>query len=100
MAARLFAAQSWISALCGLFLLMVFNRADDQTLMAVGRAVLRWVVAGILLALLIEWGIAPRILAARLDGQSLRLWHSLGSGMLLVQWLCVCALMWRLSCRP
>jgi hypothetical protein len=100
MAARLFAAQSWVSALCGLFLLMVFNRAEDPSLLVLGRAVLRWVVAGILLALLLEWGVAPRILAARMEGQSLRLWHSLGSAMLLAQWLCASALLWRLSRRP
>ncbi len=76
---------------------MVFNRAEDPALLAAGRRVLRWVVAGILLALLLEWGVAPRILAARLQGQSLHLWHSLGSGMLLAQWLCVSALLWRLS---
>ena len=53
MAARLFSAQSWMAALCGIFLLMVFNRAEDPDLQAAGRSVLRWVVAGILLALLL-----------------------------------------------
>lgn len=73
MAARLFSAQTWLTSLCCLLLLLVFNRAQDEDLLALGRAVLRPVIAGLLLALLVELALAPRILAARgQEGQSLR----------------------------
>ena len=100
MAARLFSAQAWLSSACCLLLLMVFNRADDEDLLSVGRSVLRPVVAGLLLALLVELAVAPRILAARDQGQPLRLWHGLGSAMYLAQWLCALGVLWRLARRP
>ena len=43
-----------------------------------------FVVAGVLLALLAEFAVAPRIVAR----ENLKLWHSMGSGMYLLQWLC------------
>jgi hypothetical protein len=100
MAARLFSAQTWISAACGLVLLMAFNRAEGEELPALGRSVLRWVVAGLLAALLLEFAVAPRILAARDQAQSLRLWHAIGSGLYLAQCLCVSWVFWRLARRP
>jgi hypothetical protein len=101
MAARLFSAQTWLTSLCCLLLLLVFNRAQDEDLLALGRAVLRPVIAGLLLALLVELALAPRILAARgQEGQSLRLWHGLASAMYLAQWLCALGVLWRLARRP
>ena len=101
MAARLFSAQTWLTSLCCLLLLLVFNRAQDEDLLALGRAVLRPVIAGLLLALLVELALAPRILAARgQEGQSLRLWHGLASAMHLAQWLCALGVLWRLARRP
>ena len=100
MAARLFSAQTWLSCGCGLFLLMVFNRVDDEQLLALGRLLLRWVVAGMLVALLVEFALAPRILAARGQGESLRLWHGLGSALYLVQWGCALRVFWLLTRRP
>jgi len=100
MAARLFSAQTWLTSLCCLLLLLVFNRAQDDALLALGRAVLRPVIAGLLLALLVELALAPRILAARgQEGQSLRLWHGLASAMYLAQWLCALGVLWRLARR-
>lgn len=100
MAARLFSAQTWLTSLCCLLLLLVFNRAQDEDLLALGRAVLRPVIAGLLLALLVELALAPRILAARgQEGQSLRLWHGLASAMYLAQWLCALGVLWRLARR-
>lgn len=97
MAARLFSAQTWLSCACALLLLVCFNRAEDPSLQALGRAVLRWVVAGLLFALWVELAVAPQIVSARATGASLHLWHSLGSGMYLAQWLCALAVLWRLS---
>jgi hypothetical protein len=56
-------------------------------------------VTGLLLALLLELAVAPRIVAARAEGQSLRLWHGLGSAMLVLQWLSAGAAFWRLARR-
>ena len=50
-----------------------------------------------LLALLVEFAVAPRIVSARAEGGNLRLWHGLGSAMLLGQWLCAGFNLWRLS---
>ena len=97
MAAKLFSAQTWISIGCALFMLLVFNQKDGVTQAASARAAMKFIVAGMLLALLVEFGVAPRIVSARTDGGNLRLWHGLGSAMLLGQWLCAGFILWCLS---
>ncbi len=93
MAARLFGAQTWVSLVCGLLLLMSL-RGDDGA--AAERSALLFLVAGgLLLALLSEFSVAPRIVAR----ENLRLWHGVGSGLYLLQWLCATALLWRLARR-
>ena len=99
MAARLFSAQTWLSCGCALLLLMAVSRSDSYTLAALSQALMRPVVAGLLVALLLELAVAPRIVAARAEGQSLRLWHGLGSAMLVLQWLSAGAAFWRLARR-
>lgn len=99
MAARLFSAQTWLGCGCAVFLLMAVSRSESQTLTAWSKALMRPVVAGLLLALLLELAVAPRIVAARAEGQWLRLWHGLGSAMLVLQWLCAAIAFWRLSRR-
>ncbi|MFT4266596.1 MAG: DUF4149 domain-containing protein [Xenophilus sp.] len=94
MAAKLFTAQSWVSVGCALVLLLATASRDAAQLTAASRG-LGLILAGLLLALLLEYGIAPRIVAR----ENLRLWHGAGSGMYLVQWLCAGALLWRLG-RP
>ena len=56
-----------------------------------------WVVLAMILALLQELGVAQRIVTARATGGDLRLWHTLGSLMVLGQWACAGVLLWRLS---
>jgi hypothetical protein len=97
MAAKLFSAQTWISTGCALLMLLVFNQKDGVAQAASARAAMKFMVAGMLLALLVEFGVAPRIVSARTDGGNLRLWHGLGSAMLLGQWLCAGFTLWRLS---
>ena len=48
-----------------------------------------------LLALLIQFGVAPRIVAR----QNLRLWHGLGSAMYAAQWLCALLTLLRVARR-
>ena len=100
MAARLFAAQTWISTGCALLTLMVFNQKDGIAQAGTGQEAMKFIVAGMLLALLVEFGVAPRIVSARAEGGNLRLWHGLGSTMLLGQWLCAGFTLWRLSAGP
>jgi hypothetical protein len=84
MAAKLFSAQTWVAVVCGLLLLL--NTRSNQPLAQVERAqsAIVFIVLGMLLALLSEFAIAPRIIAR----DNLRLWHSVGTAMYAVQWLC------------
>jgi hypothetical protein len=97
MAAKLFTAQTWLSVFCAMLLLMLLNKRDDVEVVPESRAAMSWVVAGMLLALLVEFGVAAQIVSARSTGGSLQLWHGLGSAMYLSQWLCVSWLLWRLT---
>lgn len=99
MAAKLFAAQTWLSTACAVLLLLALNRPQDPTLVRLGQRVLKFVIAGLLLALLVEFAVAPQIVSARATGASLKLWHGLGSAMFLGQWLCATLALWRLAAR-
>lgn len=95
MAARLFSAQTWVGAVCGL-LLLLFSRSNKVRAGASAtQAAMVFILAGMLLALLAEFAVAPRIVAR----ENLKLWHSLGSGMYLLQWLCAGTVFWKLLPR-
>ncbi len=96
-AARLFTAQTWLGTGCGMLLLMVFNKRDDAVLATAVSTAMKFVVAGLLLTLLVEFGVAPRIVNARALGADLKLWHGLGSLMYLGQWLCAAVTFWQLT---
>jgi hypothetical protein len=84
MAAKLFTAQTWVSVVCGLLLLLL-SRADrfsEQPNRA--QAAFAFILGGMLLALLAEFAVAPRIVAR----ENLALWHRIGTGMYVLQWLC------------
>ena len=96
MAAKLFTAQTWITLGCGL-LLMALSRGREATArMDWANGALLFVAGGVLLALLAEFAVAPRILAR----QNLKLWHGLGSAMYLVQWVCAGVTLWRVAGHP
>ncbi|MNO09866.1 hypothetical protein D3C81_2333630 [compost metagenome] len=44
---------------------------------------------------MVQYGISPKIVAR----QNLKLWHSLGTLMYALQWLCAAIVLWRLSGR-
>jgi len=95
MAARLFTGQTWTSIGCGVLLLMGARDED-------GRATLHWaggaigfVLAGMLLAMLGEFAVAPRIVAR----QDLAFWHTAGTVFYGVQWLCSRVVLWKVSAR-
>ena len=96
MAARLFTAQTWVSVACGVVLLLVLRSNRPSALSGRAQAALGFIVLGMLLALLIEFAVAPRIVAR----ENLRLWHGAGSVMYAVQWLCAAAVLWRITAEP
>ena len=95
MAARLFTAQTWVALGCGLVLLMASRERDAPVRMDWAGGALLFVAAGMLLAVLVEFGVAPRIVAR----ENLRLWHSVGSAMYALQWVCAGVVVWKLGGR-
>ena len=91
MAAKLFSAQTWIALGCGLLLLAVSRGKDTTARMDWAGGAMLFIAAGLLLALLSEFAVAPRIVAR----DNLKLWHAVGSGMYLLQWLCAGVTLWR-----
>ena len=83
-ASRLFQFQTWVSAVLGLLLLMATRAQRFPAMARRVHGALPFIVAGMLLALLVEFAVAPRILAR----ENLRLWHGVGSAMYLLQWIC------------
>ena len=113
-AAKLFSLQCWMALGLGLVLLLILRRQREAALGALDAAeaspnglatmqvvlvTMGIVLLGMLLAMVQEFGVAQKIVTARASGGDLRLWHGLGSVMVLGQWLCAGEVLWRLS-RP
>lgn len=49
-----------------------------------------FILGGMLLAVFVQFGVAPRIEAR----QNLKLWHSVGSVLYAMHWLCALAVLW------
>jgi len=84
MAAKLFAAQTWVALVCGLLLLLVSRSNRPLAQVERDQEAIVFIVSGMLLALLSELVVAPRIVAR----ENLPLWHSVGVGLYLAQWFC------------
>lgn len=97
MAAKLFTAQTWVTVACTLLLLLASRPREDAQEGTLGplHAVRLTVVGGLLLALLAEFAIAPRIVAR----ENLALWHRAGTAMYVLQWFCAAITFWRLGRR-
>lgn len=93
MAAKLFAAQTWLSAGCGVLLLLIHRPGAPPAENRQSRTLLVFILLGVLLALLSEFAVAPRIVSR----ENLRLWHSVGSAMFALQWLCAGVTFWLLT---
>jgi hypothetical protein len=93
MAAKLFTAQTVVSCVCGLLLLL--KTRSDLALAPVPAAqeAMIFIVTGMLVSLLAEFAVAPKIVAR----ENLRLWHSVGSVMYLLQWVCAAATFWKIT---
>lgn len=94
-AAALFAVQSTVAVVLGAGLLLATQARAGAAALANALDARGFVLAGMLLALLLEFAVAPRIVA-RTD---LPLWHAVGSAMLLLQWVCAAVVFWRMV-RP
>lgn len=91
MAAKLFAAQTWVTVACCLALLLVSKPKHALAQHPWAQSAMVFILGGLLLALLLQFGVAPRIVAR----QDLRLWHSVGTVMYALQWCCALAVLWR-----
>lgn len=96
LAARFFTAQTWVSVACTLLLLLASRPKEGE---AAGHHPLHaarlLVVGGLLLALLAEFAVAPRIVAR----ENLAVWHRIGSAMYFTQWVFAALTFWRLGKR-
>nr|WP_295781411.1 DUF4149 domain-containing protein [Rhodoferax sp.] len=95
LAAKLFTAQAAISTVCGLVLLMVFRSDKALAPADIAQSATLFVVGGVLMALLVEFGATPHIVAR----DNLALWHGLGTGMYVVQWVCAAVVFGKLAKR-
>lgn len=93
MAAKLFSTQTWVSLLCGLLLLLA-EQAQMRRL-RLPQHPSPWILAGLLLAVLLEFAVVPHIVAR----DNLILWHNLGSAMYLCQWMCSGKVIWDMPKR-
>jgi hypothetical protein len=95
MAGKLFAAQTAVSVVCGLLLLIIFRSNKPLAPADIAQSATLFVVGGILLALLVEFGVSPHIIAR----DNLALWHRVGTAMYVAQWLCAAVVFGKLANR-
>ena len=95
MAGRLFSAQTVISVVCGLLLLIFFRSNRAPALVGTAQDATLFVVGGVLLALLVEFGVSPHIIAR----DNLAMWHRVGTGMYVAQWICAAVVFGKLAKR-
>ena len=93
MAAHLFAAQTVLSAACAIGLLVLIRLPRCDIAIDLAPTLSLWALGGVLLALLVELGVAPRIVAR----EDLAFWHRIGTAMYAGQWVCALAVFAMLS---
>ena len=90
MAAKLFAAQTWVSVVCCMGLLLISRPKMAVVPYPWARAAMLFIVGGLLLALVVQYGVSPRIVAR----QDLKFWHGLGTLLYTLQWACALVTLW------
>ena len=96
MAAKLFTAQTWLSIGCAMLLLLICNQKEQLAPDPRAHTAIKFIVVCFFLVVLVEFGLSPRIVNARVDGSNLKLLHGLGSAMYLGQWICSGCALWSL----
>jgi len=90
MAARLFSVQSWIGVVSGALLLLLLRRKQTPPIDSKALGALFWIALAMLSALLLELAVAPHIVAR----DNLRYWHSVGTALYVLQWVCASRVLW------
>lgn len=90
LAARLFSQQNWLAAACAGLLLLWRSRSAHRQSEPTSAGVV-WLLAGMLLAMLLEYAVMPRIVAR----EDLAFWHRVGTLLFGVQWLCAGWALWQ-----
>jgi hypothetical protein len=93
LAARLFEAQTWLSLVCGVLVLMGARDPEGEATMGWASGAVLYVLVGMLAALMQQFGVAPRIEAR----QDLAWWHGVGTALYATQWLCALAVLWKVT---
>jgi hypothetical protein len=96
LAARLFEAQTWLSLVCGVLVLMGAREPGEEARMDWAGGAVMFALLGMLAALLLQFAVAPRIVAR----QDLAWWHSVGSALYAAQWLCALLVLWKVTSSP
>lgn len=92
-AAKLFTAQTWLSMACTLLLLLISRSNEALAQVKHAPVATIFIAFGLLAAVLVEFAVSPHIVAR----ENLKLWHSLGTGLYLLQWLAAGATLWKVS---
>ncbi|MCM3564173.1 DUF4149 domain-containing protein [Hydrogenophaga intermedia] len=95
-AAKLFSLQCQAGLVIGVVLLALVRQGGPSPS---SYPLIGLICAAMAMALLQEFAVAQKIVTARASGGNLKLWHGVGSALVLGQWLCSGALLWWLS-RP
>jgi hypothetical protein len=74
-------------------LLMFFRSNWAAAHVSIAQTAIVFIVGGMLLALLSEFAVTPRILMR----ENMRLWHGMGVAMYVLQWLCAGVTFWKLT---
>ena len=90
MAAVLFSALDWLGWACAALLLLLYG--SNRPLIPTNHAKSAIVIVAIAVCASVasHWLVAPHIVAR----ENLKLWHSLGSGLYLVEWASITILLW------
>ncbi len=97
-AAGLFSMQAKAGLVLGVVLLVLLRGRSEEKDARALQAVLvsmGWVLLAMLAAMVQEFGVAHKIVTARAAGESVRLWHGLGTALVFLQWLGAGMTLWR-----
>ena len=96
-AAWLFSFLCKLTWVCGGLLILYFYRNKPLSLDDKGFYAIYFVGLAMLAAAVQDGLVAHLIVTARASGGNLKLWHGLGSGLVLVQWVAASVVLWRLT---
>lgn len=90
--AALLAAQTWISIACCALLLVFSKRKYAEKQEAWAQVAMVFVLGGLLLALVGQYGVAPRVVA-----RQGAVWQYAAMALYALQWLCALCTLWQVA---